>query len=152
MEFRRHTRQRDAILRMLRGVKTHPTAPEVYELVRREIPRVSLGTVYRNLEALAAAGLVRKIICGHSEARFDGDISGHYHVRCVDCGRVADVHGIAPEQIDLGEIGRMTGFEVLARHLEFVGVCPECGARRLSPGTKAGGPERRGQAPRAGDR
>jgi len=144
MEFKRQTKQREAILMALRGLKTHPTAPEVYELVRREIPRVSLGTVYRNLEALAGAGLIRKIIHGHSEARFDGDVSGHHHVRCAECGRIADVHGITLDQIDLGEISRMTGFQVLARHLEFVGVCPECGARRACPEAEAGGPERRG--------
>jgi len=143
MAFKRCTRQRQAILETLQGLNSHPTAPELYELVRQRIPRISLGTVYRNLDALAAAGLVRKIVHGHAEARFDGDVSRHYHVRCVECGRIADLHGIAEEQIDLGEIGRLTGFRVLARHLEFVGICPECGAH-LSPGDEAAGPEERG--------
>lgn len=137
MEFKRQTRQREAILRVLRGLKTHPTAPEVYELVRREIPRVSLGTVYRNLDALAEAGAVRRLGVEHAKARFDGDLSEHDHARCIDCDRIADVRRMAPGQVDFSEISRETGFEILGRRLEFVGVCPECQARRRSADARA---------------
>jgi Fur family ferric uptake transcriptional regulator len=112
---------------------------EVYALVRRRLPRISLGTVYRNLERLAAAGRIQKLaICG-SEARFDGDLDHHYHVRCIQCGCVADVHSLAGDLVRSGpeETG---GYEILGHRLEFVGICPKCkaggdgGAGRTGPG------------------
>jgi Fur family transcriptional regulator, ferric uptake regulator len=132
MEFKRHTRQRQAILETLQGLKTHPTASELHELVRIRLPRLSLGTVYRNLEALVREGMVRKLVSGHMEARFDGDLSGHYHVRCVDCGRVADVHGLDADGLESQEVSRRTGFQILSLRLEFAGVCPDCHERRCS--------------------
>ena len=140
MVLRRHTRQGRAILEALREVNTHPTAAELYDLLRCSLPRISLGTVYRNLEALARDGLIRKLVSGHEEARFDGDLSRHHHVRCVECGRVADVRDVATDSIQTAEVGRLTGFEILGHRLDFFGVCPKCLAHRLSPGAEADDP------------
>ena len=71
--FQRNTRQREVILEELRKLRSHPTAPVLYEIVRRRLPRISLGTVYRNLELLAKSGVVRKLELSDSEARFDGN-------------------------------------------------------------------------------
>ncbi|MBA4358220.1 MAG: transcriptional repressor, partial [Desulfovibrio sp.] len=87
----RMTTQRQVILEELRGLKSHPTAGELCQLVRKKLPRVSLGTVYRNLEILSRSGVIQKIDVAGVEMRFDGDISNHYHLRCVGCGRVFDV-------------------------------------------------------------
>ena len=92
-EFQRITRQRVVILDELRKVRCHPTATGLYEIVRRQLPKVSLGTVYRNLELLARMGTIRKLEFSGTEARFDGDIGRHDHIRCVRCDRVDDVGG-----------------------------------------------------------
>lgn len=97
--MKRHSRQRDIILEEVRRGKTHPSAQEVYDRVRPRLPKISLGTVYRNLEQLAAHGLIRKLELPGDQRRFDGDVSEHYHIRCLVCGRVDDVPGPPPAAI-----------------------------------------------------
>ncbi|MDR2745258.1 MAG: transcriptional repressor, partial [Desulfovibrio sp.] len=75
------TRQRSVILEELRKVDTHPTADELYTIVRVRLPHISLGTVYRNLEYLVAAGEIARLESAGTSMRFDGDVSGHQHVR-----------------------------------------------------------------------
>jgi Fur family ferric uptake transcriptional regulator len=121
----RTTHQRRVILEEIRKVNTHPTADEVYEMVRKRLPRISLGTVYRNLEILSTCGLIQKIGPVSSQMRFDGDPRGHYHIRCIYCGRVED----APiEMIDTleQEVRTKSYYEILGHRLEFIGVCPAC--------------------------
>ena len=75
--FQRNTPQRKVILEELQKAASHPTAAELYEIVRRRLPRISLGTVYRNLELLSESGLIRKLSMGSAEARFDGDLEDY---------------------------------------------------------------------------
>ena len=123
--FQRNTPQRRVILEELQKVASHPTAVELYEIVRRRMPRISLGTVYRNLELLAKTGTIRKLTFGGTEARFDGNPDCHYHVRCVRCGRVDDLDGLPPEPVPV-EPGQAGGYRILGHRLEFVGICPHC--------------------------
>jgi Fur family ferric uptake transcriptional regulator len=113
------------VLKELRKLTSHPTVAELYGITRARLPKISLGTVYRNLELLAQNGIIQKLEIGGSEARFDGNPRQHYHVRCVGCKRVDDVHDL-PGDFVKGEPARLSGYEVLGFHLEFVGVCPEC--------------------------
>jgi Fur family ferric uptake transcriptional regulator len=123
----RMTTQRQVILEELKKLKTHPTAGELCQIVRERLPRISLGTVYRNLEILARQGMIQKLDLGGTEMRFDGTVENHYHLRCLNCGRVADV-----EMEVLGGLeNRVTGqagYEVFSHRLEFVGLCPDCRA------------------------
>jgi Fur family ferric uptake transcriptional regulator len=122
---RRNTKQRQVILEELRRLTSHPSAATLHEIVRRRLPKISLGTVYRNLELLAQSGLIRKLDLGSGEARFDGIVTPHYHIRCVKCGRVTDAHD--PDvNIAYGEDPSAEGFHVLGHQLEFVGICPQC--------------------------
>jgi Fur family ferric uptake transcriptional regulator len=126
-QSQRNTRQRQVILDELRKVVTHPTAAGVYELVRRRLPGISLGTVYRNLDRLAELGLIQRIEWAGAQTRFDATTTAHDHVRCVRCGCVADLHGqplelSPPKDQDLG------GYKILGRRLEFLGLCPACQA------------------------
>lgn len=121
----RMTRQRQVILQELRRVKTHPSADEIYEMVRRLLPRISLGTVYRNLEILSELGEIQKIeICGKLK-RFDGNTRDHYHLRCLNCHRIDDV----PENIHFdfnSSLSSDTGYAITGHRLEFMGLCPKC--------------------------
>lgn len=119
----RMTRQRRVILEQLRALKTHPTADELYMIVRRELPRVSLGTVYRNLDVLHKQGEVLRL--AGPQTRFDGNVHEHYHVRCVKCGKVRDVE-VRPVA-DVKAVVRDAGdFEILGMRVEFVGRCSQC--------------------------
>lgn len=121
----RMTRQRRIILEELGANRTHPTASEVYELVRRRLPRISLGTVYRNLELLSEQGLVRKLELGNSQRRFDAVTENHYHVRCVKCGRIEDAP-IEPVMTLENAVRGATDYEIIGHRLEFMGLCPAC--------------------------
>ena len=121
----RTTAQRRAIIDELRGMKTHPTADELYRRVRRRLPRISLGTVYRNLQGMVETGEARELVASGEQRRFDGDLGRHEHVRCAACGRVADLPPIS--LADATEAaGKATEYEILGRRLEFVGLCPHC--------------------------
>jgi Fur family transcriptional regulator, ferric uptake regulator len=97
----------------------------LYEIVRRRLPKISLGTVYRNLDLLARTGVIQKLDFGGGEARFDGNVQRHDHLRCVRCGRVDDV--FAPS-LDLlgGAANDWGGYHILGHRLEFFGICPQC--------------------------
>lgn len=121
----RITKQRQIILEELKKVTSHPTADEVYHMVRKRMPKISLGTVYRNLEILAGLGHIQKLSVGGTQKRFDGDISLHSHIRCRECGRVADLNIKLDSQIE-NEASRLTDFVILGHRLEFIGICPAC--------------------------
>lgn len=125
MEFRRNSKQREVILQELRKVTSHPTATTLYHIVREQLPKVSLGTVYRNLELLTKAGLIRKLNVSGKEARFDGDISHHYHLSCVICGRIDDM--INPPAISIeNDTVEQDGWKISDHRIGFYGTCPEC--------------------------
>ncbi len=122
----RLTNQRRIILEELKSVKTHPTADEIYGMVRQKMPRISLGTVYRNLEVLSSLGLVRKLENAAGQKRFDGDVSPHHHIRCETCGKVGDIFDAS--DISGIELEVSTEFRITGVSLEFSGVCPQCQA------------------------
>ena len=125
----RMTKQRQAVLDELNAVMDHPTADELFVRLRKKLPRISLATVYRNLELLSEQGLIRTLEMPGMPRRYDGDTYPHYHLRCVSCNRVFDIDARAVPSV--GDLIRKTGrFEILSMRLEFDGVCAECRAKR----------------------
>ncbi len=125
----RMTRQRQVILEALRASHSHPTGDEVYRLARRKLPHISLGTVYRNLEVLSEAGLIRKLELGGMQRRFDPTTQEHHHIRCLSCGRVDDV-SLAPLPEVARAVEKLSGYEVVEQRVALVGYCPPCRDRR----------------------
>ncbi len=121
----KRTKQKEAILRVLRSTTSHPTADWVYDEVRKEIPNISLGTVYRNLKLLRQSGEILGIDFSSTFSRFDGSPDNHYHFRCEKCGRVFDVDEPVNKELD-GRIAQKTGFKISHHRLEFRGLCKEC--------------------------
>ncbi len=121
----RMTRQRRVILAELRKVTSHPTADKVYQMVRRKLPNISLGTVYRNLEILSESGMIQKLELGGSSRRYDGNPKMHYHLRCIRCERMEDLSVGSIPAIDRA-IRNACGYEILGYRLEFIGLCPKC--------------------------
>ena len=124
----RNTKQRQVILEELQKLDSHPTAAAVYQIVRRRLPKISLGTVYRNLDLLTRTGTIQKLEFGGEEARFDGNPAAHDHVRCVRCGKVDDIH--LPEMNLMGGANDFNGYCVVGCRVEFLGVCPQCNGSR----------------------
>ncbi len=122
---RRKSKQRDAILEVLRGVKTHPDADWIYEKVRATIPNISLGTVYRNLAMLECDGEILKLDTSSGTSHYDGNICPHSHVVCRDCGRIDDLDECVPDELfSYGK--KRYGGEVEALSLVYYGKCEVC--------------------------
>jgi Fur family ferric uptake transcriptional regulator len=130
----RLTTQRQIILEELAKVKSHPTASELYDMVRKRLPRIGLGTVYRNLELMADNGMILKIEVGGTQKRFDAFTDPHYHIRCSSCGKVDDMD--LPVLDDLvNSAGESSSYQILGHHVEFTGVCPDCLKNQTSSAT-----------------
>jgi Fur family transcriptional regulator, ferric uptake regulator len=121
----RITTQRQVILEELAKVTSHPTANEVYDMVRRRLPRIGLGTVYRNLDLMAESGMILKIEVGGTQKRFDATTTPHYHIRCLECGRVNDIDMDFQSEIN-DAAADASHYQIFSHHIEFTGVCPMC--------------------------
>jgi len=123
----RCTRQRAAVFAFLRGVESHPTAEQVFCAVRRDLPHVSLATIYKALDALVEAGLAQRIAGGPGPARYDARTDAHYHLRCECTGEVRDLPLRYDAQLldrlapNLADWLREQGFELTGHRLELVG-------------------------------
>jgi Fur family ferric uptake transcriptional regulator len=135
----RLTRQRQLILAALRQLHTHPTADELHQIVRRELPHISLGTVYRNLDVLCEQGLALRLEMGGAQRRYDGTASAHHHAQCLRCGRLVDVPEHLAPKLEV-RLDQALGFEVTECRLELYGVCRAC-ARRGEERPSAGEPQ-----------
>lgn len=119
------TTQRAAVYDYLSSVAHHPTAEDVFLAVKPTLPRISLATVYKNLEALVKCGVVSKLTYGDAAARYDIRTDHHYHTHCLECGKVADFDVREGSKL-LARIKPRTGFEVKDYRLELLGYCREC--------------------------
>jgi Fur family peroxide stress response transcriptional regulator len=122
---RRNTKQREAVLRVLRNTRAHPTADQIYDEVRQEIPNISKGTVYRNLQVLEEDGTITELNLNGTLSRYEVRQKSHYHFRCERCGRVFDLDEPVDKQID-ERISKKTGFAVSYHQTEFRGLCQDC--------------------------
>ena len=119
------TEQRQVILEELKKTSSHPTADEIFLMVRQRLPRISLGTVYRNLELLSENGLIQKLDWAGRQKRYDGNSENHYHIRCLNCDRVEDVV-IAPLSVVEETFRAVTDYEIIGYRLEVLGLCANC--------------------------
>ncbi len=119
----RLTPQRDAILEYLESTRSHPTAQEVYEEVRKRFPYVSRATVYNTLGTMTKLGLLVEIKRAAGAVRYETDPTPHANVICLRCGSVEDVPILAAPEVDLES---MPGFEVVSTYVEIYGYCADC--------------------------
>jgi Fe2+ or Zn2+ uptake regulation protein len=122
---RKITAQRQCIFEALEGDVTHPSAERVHEKVRRDMPNVSLKTVYQTLNDLADLGAIAVLDVGTGSARFDPNVeTTHHHLVCRACGKGRDVAADFP---GLRVSRRATlGFEVDSAEVVFRGLCDDC--------------------------
>jgi len=131
---RRDTKQRETILRLLGNTTLHPTADQIYDNVRKDIPNISKGTVYRNLQVLQEMGLVDELNLNGTVSRFEVKQGNHCHFRCEKCGRVFDVDLQLNKELDR-QVSDRTGFKISYHQLEFRGLCQQCEKNSEKGGT-----------------
>jgi len=122
---RRMTPQRAAVLSALDSCAHHPTAEDIYALVVREIPRISLGTIYRNLQVLVDEGYANRLPAREGSHRYDRVVDAHHHIVCRECSRIVDIHLEDDPEIRR-RVAEQSGFAVRSHRTEFEGVCEEC--------------------------
>ena len=123
--IKRNTIQKKVILDELKKSKKHPTAHELYDIIRVKMPTISLGTIYRNLEILSSEGIIRKIKHADKKKRYDAITDEHYHIRCIHCERIEDLTYNVCEDIEK-KLGINTEYEIKGCSLLFEGICPDC--------------------------
>lgn len=124
----RLTRQKKAVLdemKKFQRAHLHPTADEVYRSIKKKMPKISLATVYRNLERLAEQGLISEIKFPDAPTHYNGNSKLHHHIRCISCGRVDDVSKRPFIKIK-NSVSKISGYKVTGYQLELFGLCPNC--------------------------
>lgn len=121
----KYSKQRELILNVVLDSFKHPTAEEVYDIVKKDIPNISLGTVYRNLNQLYEAGLIKKIFMSNGNDRFDKFKIIHNHLYCTKCNQIYDI----PTELfnSLSDVLKSnTGHIILEQDTMFIGICKDC--------------------------
>ena len=121
----KYSRQRELIKIYLASTTSHPTADRVYDEIRKTVPNISLGTVYRNLNQLAEAGEIQKVSCGDGCEHFDGNPAPHHHFICRKCGVVLDLEMESIDFINTTANKNFTG-SIEGSVTYFYGLCPFC--------------------------
>jgi Fur family transcriptional regulator, ferric uptake regulator len=119
------TSQRRAVLEALAEAQGHPSAEDVYLIVKRKNPRVALGTVYQALSVLEEVGVIGSKHWAESPTRYDLNVDPHLDIRCVRCGEVSEVPGVALDAVE-ERIRNNTPYKVTRATMVVEGLCPSC--------------------------
>lgn len=125
MSLFRESHQRKAIVNLLKARKDHPSAAMIYEDLRFELPNLSLGTVYRNLEILEKQGRIRILNLAQKEARYDGQMVKHAHFICEHCGTIEDVE-MKSDCCQMVNMLESRNYRISKFNLDITGTCPKC--------------------------
>ncbi len=118
----RSSRQRDAVLEVLRSSCDHPTADIIFERVRADIPNISLGTVYRNLGQLKDEGIITVVESSDTKVHYEGNLTDHIHFLCKECHNITDVFCESKIPVALSDMGH----EVQSQKTVYYGICKNC--------------------------
>ena len=132
MSTQRFSHQREEIYRAVCASQGHPTAEMIYQQLKPDLPKLSLGTVYRNLHQLAQDG--RLVELPGPISRFDGDTAPHTHFQCSCCGAVEDLMDL-PYDSELDRQASDRGYQITGHTLFFTGLCPNCAQQAAENGT-----------------
>jgi len=125
----KYSKQREIILDALLCDRTHPTAGELYDRLKKEYPKLSLGTVYRNLNVLTDTGSIKRLSFPGQSDRFDVNTDEHFHLMCEKCGKVEDVTLSHLAEMDR-EVLHQTGFQVGTHQIVLKGLCRSCNNKK----------------------
>ena len=119
------TSQRRAVLEALKEAQGHPSAEDIYLIVKKKNPRVALGTVYQALSVLEEIGVVGSKHWSDSPTRYDLNLEPHLDIRCAACGEVSEI-----PNVELGDLEKRirdnTPYDVTRTSMVVEGLCPTC--------------------------
>ncbi|MCX7714364.1 MAG: transcriptional repressor [Clostridia bacterium] len=121
----KHSRQREALVKLLNSVTSHPSAEWLYTELKKEFPNISLATVYRNLNLLSQKGSILKLDVGTGTEHYDGDTKMHYHFVCTKCGAIIDINMPCIDYIN-SKVEDILNAKVSGHSLIFYGICKNC--------------------------
>ncbi len=124
----RMTRQKKVIMEEIKKACDHPDADTLHSRVKKKLPRISLATVYRNLEDMAAQGAIIKLSGTTQRTRYDGNSHPHYHFHCLECREIEDIPVEPLEKLDQ-HVGHSVNHDILWHRVDFFGICSRCGDR-----------------------
>ncbi len=119
------TKQRQAVLRVIRESDEHPTANQVFDDARRLLPGISFATIYNSLRYLKEKGLIGEVRFGTDTNRYDRKLTRHDHALCNNCGKLVDLELPLPDGL-LEEASDRSKFKAESFELTLRGLCPEC--------------------------
>jgi Fur family transcriptional regulator, ferric uptake regulator len=122
------TSQRRAVLEALKEAQGHPSAEDIYLIVKKKNPRVALGTVYQALSVLEEIGVVGTKHWSESPTRYDLNVEPHLDIRCAGCGEVSEIPGVELGELEMS-IRDNTPYEVTRTTMVIEGLCPSCKER-----------------------
>lgn len=131
---KRNTVQRTLVLEAVKELQCHATADEIYTVIAKKHPDISKATVYRNLNLLSEMGEIRKREVPGGADRYDHQCDEHYHIRCLECGRIFDVDMAFMADLEKN-IRNAHGFAFMGHDVMFKGICPDCNAERTGGGS-----------------
>ena len=122
----RRTPQRTAVLKALVSNPTHPRIEEIFQIVVKEFPMISLATIYKTISTLKEIGEVRELGFNEGGSRYDSASEPpHAHLICVKCQKISDVEAADLTQLS-NDVYRQSGYQIVDQRLDFLGVCPTC--------------------------
>lgn len=124
-KMQKHSKQRDAIMAVLKSTKSHPNAEWLYQEIKKEFPNISPATVYRNLNLLLSKKQILRLSVGDGTEHYDANCENHYHLFCKGCGSIIDIN--FPLIANLEEkVERLNNISIDEHSLIFYGMCPRC--------------------------
>jgi Fur family peroxide stress response transcriptional regulator len=123
------THQRQVIFETVQALPGHPSPEMIYEKVRKQIPSISLATVYKNIRTFIDSGLLREVSLHHGSLRVETNRRPHHHLVCIDCKSITDFDSQGTEQFRPDD-KVLRGFQVERITVDILGVCKACSARR----------------------
>lgn len=119
------THQREVIFRALIEMEGHPNPELIYERVKSQVPAISLGTVYKNLNMFLERGLAKEVTLHHGSLRLETNFEPHHHLVCIRCKEIVDLDDASVEPVRLSA-GLPEGFSLQRYTVEFQGTCGQC--------------------------
>lgn len=121
----RYSKQKEIVLKTVQESCNHPDAKDIYTKVKKKIPNISLGTVYRNLNNLSDEGLIKKVLLENGNDRYDKTLDNHNHIFCVSCEKISDVD-VLLKNSEICKIESETGFKITNSNFNIKGICKDC--------------------------
>lgn len=122
----RNTPQRKIVLEAVLQSLDHPTAETIYERAHKKAPKISLGTVYRNLAVLSELGQIKKLSSPLGPDHYDFNLSDHCHFICSCCGQMLDIPSECAPSPSALRAPEKSGFDIHSHSLTYLGICPDC--------------------------